>query len=87
MLQPLDVGVFHPLSTVYRVELEKHTRLGVGYSIDKSDFLLLYQKARNRALSTQNIQHAWSKSGLFPFNPAIVLQNFLVHLILLRLRK
>ena len=75
MLQPLDVGVFHPLSTAYRVELEKYTRLGVGYSIDKADFLLLYQKARNRALSTQNIQHAWSKSGLFPFNPAIVLQK------------
>ena len=75
MLQPLDVSIFHLLSTAYRVELEKYTRLIVGYSIYISDFLLLYQKARNRALCTQTILLAWSKSGLFPFNPTIVLQK------------
>jgi len=75
LLQPLNVGIFHPLASAYRRELEAFTRYGAGYSIDKRDFISLYQKAREIALTSKNIQSAWVKSGLFPLDPTIVLQK------------
>lgn len=75
LLQPLDVGIFRSLASVYRRELEVFTRYDVGYSIDKRHFIPLYQKAREIALTSKNIQSAWVKSGLFPLDPAIVLQK------------
>lgn len=45
------------------------------YSIDKILFLQIYQKARQNAISEKNIRSAWSKSGLFPFNPELVIQE------------
>ena len=75
LLQPLDVEIFHSLTSAYRRELEVFTRYDAGYSIDKRDFISLYQKAREIALTPKNIQSAWAKSGLFPLNSAIVLQK------------
>ena len=72
LLQPLDVGVFSPLATAYKLQLEKHTRLGVSYSIDKVDFIQLYGKAREEALTVKNMQSAWAKSGLVPLDSAVV---------------
>lgn len=72
----MDVGVFHPLAQAYRRQLEAHTRYtGAEYSINKVDFILLYQKAREIALHSNNIRSAWAKSGLFPLNPATVYEN------------
>ena len=39
LLQPLDVGVFAPLSIAYKNHVQRATRLGTCYSIDKTDFL------------------------------------------------
>ncbi len=75
LLQPLNVGIFHSLTSAYRRELEAFTRYGAGYSIDKRDFISLYQKAREIALTPKNIQSAWAKSGLFPLDSAVVLQK------------
>ena len=72
LLQPLDVGVFSPLATAYKLQLEKHTQLGVGYSVDNVDFIKLYGKAQEEALTVKNIQSAWAKSGLTPLDPTIV---------------
>ena len=58
LLQPLDVEIFHSLASAYRRELEVFTRYGAGYSIDKYDFIPLYQKAREIALTSKNIQSA-----------------------------
>ncbi len=75
LLQPLDVEIFHSLTSAYRRELETFTRYDVEYSIDKYDFISLYQKAREIALTSKNIQSAWVKSELFLLNSAIVLQK------------
>ncbi len=76
LLQPLDVGVFAPLATAYKTHVQRVTRLGGSYSIDKTDFLELYQLARHEAITPLNIRNAWTATGLLPFSPALVLQHF-----------
>ena len=76
ILQPLDIGIFAPLATVYKNHVQRITRLGASYSIDKVDFLELYQLARTEAITPINIQKAWVVIGLSPFKPEIVLQHF-----------
>ncbi len=46
ILQPLDVGVFLPLATIYKNHLHRLILLGAGYNIDKCDFLEFYKFAR-----------------------------------------
>lgn len=36
--------------------------------IGKQHFTLLYERARNAALTPRNIRSGWTKAGLFPFN-------------------
>ena len=75
-LQPLDVSVFAPLATAYKNHVQRTTRLGTSYSIDKVDFLELYQLARTESITPINIQKAWAATGLSPFEPEIVLKHF-----------
>ncbi len=77
LLQPLDIGVFAPLAIAYKTRVHETTRYGANYSIDKTDFLELYQKARHDAMTPYNIHRAWLKCGLHPFNPQLVLQQLL----------
>ena len=55
LLQPLDVGVFTPLSSVYEKHVQRVTRVGASYSIDKVDFLELYRLAKQEAITLTNI--------------------------------
>jgi hypothetical protein len=71
-LQPLDVGVFGPLKAAYREQVEQLYRGGAG-TVGKQHFTLLYSRARQTALTESNIISAWSKVGLFPFDPDGVL--------------
>jgi hypothetical protein len=73
-LQPCDVGVFGPLKTAYRTEVEQTCRAGVS-TIGKPHFTYLYDRARKEAFTPRNIRSAWSKSGLFPFDPSRVLRD------------
>lgn len=74
ILQPLDVGFFQPLQSAYGKHLAEWTKYagGLGYSMDKTDFIRLIQMARKNAATEKNITHAWQKSGLFPVQPTIV---------------
>lgn len=76
LLQPLDVGVFAPLATAYKNHVQRVTRLGASYTIDKIDFLELYQQARCDAITPENIRKAWQKTGLLPFNPQLILERY-----------
>ncbi len=58
LLQPLDVDVFAPLATAYKARVQQATRLEGEYSIDKVDFIELYQEARKIAITSSNIQKA-----------------------------
>ncbi|KAJ5240569.1 uncharacterized protein N7469_002160 [Penicillium citrinum] len=73
-LQPCDVGVFSPLKTAYRAQLEQACRAGVN-NIGKPHFTYLYGRARAEAFTPRNIRSAWSRSGLFPFDPSRVLRD------------
>ena len=73
-LQPRDVGVFGPLKTAYRDEVERLYRGGFD-TVGKEHFTSLYEPARNRALTKGNIRAGWAAAGLFPFDPEKVLQD------------
>lgn len=73
-LQPCDVGIFGPLKTAYRDQVERLLRGGAN-NIGKKHFTLLYSKARQAAFTSRNIRASWAKAGLFPFNPERVLRD------------
>ena len=77
ILQPSDVGIFSPLATAYKLQLEYYTWLGAGYSVDKADFIQFYGKARQESITVENVLSARRKSGLIPLNPIIVIDNIL----------
>jgi hypothetical protein len=73
-LQPCDVGVFGPLKTAYREQVERLYR-GGSNMIGKPHFTLLYDRARTKAFTARNVLSGWSKSGLRPLNPDKVLKD------------
>ena len=72
--QPCDVGVFAPLKTAYRDEVEQLYRGGLD-TVGKEHFTSLYKPARERSLTKRNIMAGWAATGLFPFNPERVLRH------------
>ncbi len=56
LLQSLDVEVFASLTTAYKAHVQRITRLEISYSIDKTDFLEIYQQARHEAITSLNIR-------------------------------
>ncbi|KAI9037671.1 uncharacterized protein KD926_000087 [Aspergillus affinis] len=76
-LQPLDVGIFGPLSTAYSTELERFLNQSQGLChITKRDFFHLFWPSWESALSPQNVESSWKTAGVWPLNPEIVLSRF-----------
>jgi hypothetical protein len=73
-LQPCDVGVFGPLKTAYREEVERLYRGGAN-TIGKEHFTALYSHAREVAFTPRNIRGAWKGAGLYPLRPDRVLRD------------
>ena len=74
LLQPLDVGVFGPLSKAYKQLVSSRSRYG-AVNVSKVEFLNLIQVARKQAMSTTNILSAWRGTGLVPYNPQHVIDK------------
>ena len=75
-LQPLDVGCFAPLATYYSQLLEQQTRLSEGQTrMTKRNFFKCFYPAWHKAFTDKNIASSWRKTGLFPFDPALVLDK------------
>ena len=72
-LQPCDIGIFAPLKTAYRDEVERLYREGL-VTVGKEHFTSLYRPARERAFSKRNILAGWAATGIVPFNPERVLR-------------
>ena len=72
LLQPLDVGLFAPLQHHYGKRVEKYHQT-TNQGITHSKFLPIYQEARRKAYTSQNIESAFKKCGIVPFNPRAVL--------------
>jgi hypothetical protein len=76
-LQPLDIGLFKPLSTAYSNELSNFTDTSQGLiPFTKSHFFPIFWRAWCAAFKESSILHAFRATGLSPFNPEVILQKF-----------
>ena len=66
ILQPCDVGVFGPLASAWKSEVNKLTLLGIP--ITKFNLLEHYAVARERAFKAETIQSTFRKTGIEPFD-------------------
>ncbi|EIW72019.1 hypothetical protein TREMEDRAFT_58164 [Tremella mesenterica DSM 1558] len=75
-LQPLDVGVFSPLSSHYTTV---STQLSVAWEgrvgMSKSLFYLIFKQAWANALSESTIRNAFAKAGIHPQNRSVVMDG------------
>jgi hypothetical protein len=70
----LDVSLFSPLATAYTKELNNLLFASTGYtSMSKRMFYGLFKVAWTYAFTTKNIKSAFEKTGIWPFNPEIVM--------------
>jgi DDE superfamily endonuclease len=67
--QPLDVGIFRPLAMAYSKGVLERGEYSLIYSVNKIEFLEIYQHARQAAITIKNIVSAWKQAGLIPFDP------------------
>ena len=80
-LQPLDICLFGPLSQAYSSELAQFLHKSQGLtSITKRDFFRLFNAAWQIAFRSENIQSAFEKTGLWPFNPERIISRFAEHI-------
>jgi len=76
ILQPLDVGIFGPLSTYYKQELQDHVhQQGPHGTIKKGDILPMLQRVRIKTFKPETIRSAWRASGLISFNRNRILRD------------
>ena len=76
-LQPLDISCFAPSSTYYSQDLDDLIRQSEGHtSIKNRDFFSIFWPAFQQAFRKEVIESAWSRTGIWPFNPEAVLKAF-----------
>lgn len=76
-LQPLDVGVFGALSTYYKQEVQSMYNDSMGrVSIGKESFYSIFKAARAKAYTSRTLCNAFRVTGIVPFNPSRVYQDF-----------
>ena len=77
-LQPLDVALFQPLSKAYTDELNLFIHNPQGLSrIQKRNFFRLFWASWKAAFIKQNILSAFKNTGLYPFDPDLVIHHFI----------
>jgi DDE superfamily endonuclease. len=75
--QGLDVVIFGVLKRRWGEERDTYERKH-GLKVDKTNFLSVYAAAHTRALTVDNIQAAFRKTGVVPFNPNVVTTDMMV---------
>jgi hypothetical protein len=75
-LQPLDVGLFQPLSTYYSIEINKLMDESMGtIGMSKGLFWPRFKIAFDKAFTEENIQSAFRKSGIWPTDGSTVIKT------------
>ncbi|KAH7929520.1 DDE-domain-containing protein [Leucogyrophana mollusca] len=69
-LQPCDVGIFGPLASSWKSEVNRASAANVA--ITKYNLLEYYHAARGRAFTPATIQTAFRKTGIWPFDPNVI---------------
>jgi hypothetical protein len=73
-LQPLDVGCFQPNKHYHREAVNQATRMG-NRDYSRIDFFADLEEIRKQTFKESTIKSAFKKTGIWPFNPEIVLQK------------
>jgi hypothetical protein len=68
-LQPLDVGIFGPLSKQLSTDIDK--KLNHGKRVTKANFIEVYTNAHKSAFQEDTIISAFKSSGICPLNPNV----------------
>ena len=71
LLQPLDVCVFQPLKHWHSEAVNEAVQNG-DETFSKVEFLNAFNTFRRKAFKESTIRSAWKKTGLIPYNPALV---------------
>ena len=75
-LQPLDVSCFSPLAIRYSQHLDQWiAKHGGIIPLNQSDFYGLFKVSLIEAFTESNILSGWRKTGLYPFDASVVLQQ------------
>jgi hypothetical protein len=74
ILQPLDVGCFSSYKPWHQEVLSKEIADGAT-DFNEADFLFHLQEIRAKTIKRSTIISAWAKSGIFPYNPSVVLNK------------
>jgi hypothetical protein len=72
LLQPLDVGCFSPMKTLYGSQIEKLMRLRINH-ITKLEFMPAFGQAFIATFTEQNIKAGFRGAGIVPYNPERVI--------------
>ena len=76
-LQPLDVGMFKPLSEAYSTELANYLQRSHGIlPVTKGDFFPLFWRAWGAAFKPQTIRRSFEATGIYPPNADVILKKF-----------
>jgi hypothetical protein len=76
-LQPLDVGMFSPLSRAYVTELGKQQQQSLGLlTVKKGDFFDLFWAAYTSSFTADNILASFRATGIWPMDSGAVLKRW-----------
>lgn len=75
-LQPLDIGIFSPLSTAYSNQIDYLIQSSQGFSrVTKRSFWSMFRTAWRTALSFENIRSAFAATAVYPLGPEKILNQ------------
>lgn len=72
LLQPLDVGCYGPFEHAWNAACHSYMRESGGCVISRYDICEIACKVYTSTLTSANIQAAFKKSGVFPFNANVI---------------
>ncbi|CAG2228438.1 unnamed protein product [Mytilus edulis] len=75
MLQPLDVSVFSPFKKSLNSEFHKQMHENPNSVITREQLPGFINTAYNSSMTVSNIMSGFRKTGIFPYNPEVVLQK------------
>ena len=76
-LQPLDVGCYGAFHRIYNNECHKKTR-AMSTVVTKYDVCEIACKTYTKALSAENLQAAFKRTGIYPFDEAAIDPDYLL---------
>ncbi|XP_052798487.1 uncharacterized protein LOC128230336 [Mya arenaria] len=72
LLQPLDVSCFGPLEMAWNALIHRYMRESGGCLVTRYEVARLASRVYSSTLTPSNIQSAFKKSGIYPFNRNVV---------------